>query len=156
MKLPRKIRPGELTFTFILLILSLIAFYEAYQISGFSGLTSGGVLPMLASGVMLVSGIFIVKDALHRRPSARYTLAETAGFLFSPRLLLFATLLALYAAAIPWLGFIAASSGFLFISIAFLWRRGFFWSISVTVIAIAVIYVIFRLAFKVILPLGSL
>ena len=150
-------RPGELAFALALLAFSVAAFYEAHGISGFSGLTTGGVLPMLAAGVMTASAVMILRDALKRRtPEGRESLPEIAAFLLPARLLLFTTLLALYALAIPWIGFIAASGGFLFISIAFLWRRGLVWSAAVSLVAIIAVYVVFRLIFQVVLPTGSL
>jgi len=156
MKSPSKLRPGERIFAVLLLLFSAVAFYEAYQISGFSGLTSGGVLPMLASAVMIISGVFILRDTFRRRASAQYTFTQTAAFLLSPRLILFVALLVLYAALMPWLGFILASAIFMFLAIAFLWRRSLLLSIAVTSVAMVVIYVIFRLVFKVVLPQGSL
>ncbi|MBX2854140.1 MAG: tripartite tricarboxylate transporter TctB family protein [Rhodobacteraceae bacterium] len=156
MKSPPSLRPGELAFALLLLGFSLAAFYEAYQISGFTGLTTGGAMPMTAAAVMIVSGLFIVKDTLARRGGPAPSLRETAAFLVPPRLLIFTALLIAYAAAIPWAGFVAASSGFLLISIMLLWRRGPWWAAGVTLIAMAAIYLIFRLGFQVVLPMGTL
>jgi len=157
MKTPGSLRPGELVFVLVLLAFSLIALREAYAISGLSGLTTGGVLPMLAAAVMTVSGLVILRDVLRRRaPDQRASLSEIAAFLLPARLLAFAALLVLFALAIPWVGFIQASGGFLFLSITFLWRRGVVWSVAVTLVSILAVYVIFRLIFQVVLPTGSL
>ena len=157
MKSPSDHRPGELIFALALLAFSVVAFYEAYGISGFSGLTTGGVLPMLAAGVMTASALMVMRDLLKRRTvEGRASLRDVAAFLLPARLLLFVGLLALYALAIPRIGFIAASGGFLFVSIAFLRRRGLVWSAVVSLVAIIAVYVIFRLIFQVVLPTGSL
>ena len=156
MKPPSTLRPGELTFALLLLGFSLFAFHEAYQISGFSGLTTGGAMPMTAAAIMIVSGLFIVRDALARRGGPSSALRETAAFLIPPRLAAFTALLIAYAAAIPWAGFVIASSGFLLISITLLWRRGPLWAAGVTLLAMMAIYLIFRLGFQVVLPIGTL
>jgi hypothetical protein len=157
MKTPSGLRPGELVFAFVLVAFSLVAFREAYGISGFSGLTTGGVMPMLASGIMVVSGLAILRDVLRRRlQNERASFKAIGAFLLPMRLLLFGALFLLYALAIPWLGFIAASGGFLFLSILYLWRRGVVWSAAISLAAILAVYVLFRLIFQVVLPTGSL
>ena len=156
MKTPNDLRPGELIFALILLVFGLVAFHEAYAISGFSGLTTGGVMPMLASGIMTVSGLAILRDVMRRRLSGgNVSLSAIGAFLLPMRLLLFGALLLLYALAIPRIGFIAASGGFLFLSILYLWRRGFVWSAGISLVAILAVYVLFRLIFQVVLPMGS-
>ena len=157
MKTPSGLRPGELVFAFVLVAFSLVAFREAYAISGLSGLTTGGVLPMLASGIMVVSGLVILRDVLGRRlPGERASLEAIRAFLLPTRLLLFGGLLLLYAIAIPRIGFITASGGFLLLSILYLWRRGIVWSAAISLIAISAVYVLFRMIFQVVLPTGSL
>ncbi|MEM8950642.1 MAG: tripartite tricarboxylate transporter TctB family protein [Pseudomonadota bacterium] len=156
MKTPSGLRPGELIFALMLLAFSLVALREAYAISGFSGLTTGGVLPMLASGIMVVSGLAILRDVLRRcLLGGEVSLSTIGAFLLPMRLLLFGALLLLYALAIPRIGFIAASGGFLFLSILYLWRRGFVWSAGISLVAILAVYVLFRLVFQVVLPMGS-
>ncbi len=153
---PPKLRPGEFAFALVLLALSLIAFHQAYGISGIEGLATAGVMPMLAAVIMITSGVFILCEAFGRRGSPRPSLSEGFAFLFPARVLTFAGILVLYAAAMPWVGFMAASGGFLFVSIAFLWRRHLLWSAAIALISILAVYVIFRLVFQVVLPSGSL
>ena len=157
MKTSGGLRPGELVFALMLLAFSLVALREAYAISGFSGLTTGGVLPMLASGIMTLSGLAILRDVVRRRKSGESApLAAARAFLLPTRLLLFGVLLLLYVLAIPRIGFIMASGGFLFLTIVYLWRRGIVWSAAISLIAILAVYVLFRLIFQVVLPTGSL
>ncbi len=113
-------------------------------------------MPMVASAIMTVSGIAILRDVLRRRaPGGEASFGALRDFLLPTRLLLFSVLLLLYALAIPRIGFMAASGGFLFLSILYLWRRGVVWSIAVSLIAILAVYVLFRLIFQVVLPTGS-
>ncbi|TCP41266.1 tripartite tricarboxylate transporter TctB family protein [Rhodovulum marinum] len=155
MKPPSDLRPGERVFALALLGVSLLAFQQAYGISGFSGLTTGGVIPMLAAGVMVVSGLVILRDALARPRPARPSLRETLRFLVPPQLVLFVALLVAYGAAIPGLGFLPASGVFLFLSIWMLWRRGVLWAAGITALSVTGVYVVFRLVFQVVLPSGT-
>ena len=52
-------RPGEVPFGLVLVVFSATALWQAHAISGFAGLTTAGVFPMLASGTMLVSAVVI-------------------------------------------------------------------------------------------------
>ena len=143
-------------FAVLLAAFSCFAFKEAYAISGFSGLTTGGVLPMIASGIMVVCAAINLIDVLFRRAGAGSGLLETAAFLVPARLGVYVVLLSVYVWAIPVAGFISASGVFLFASILMLWSRGILWAAGVSLIAMLVVYVLFRLAFQVVLPVGTL
>ena len=65
----KKLRPGEKVFSFILIIFSAILFIESYKISGFSGLTTSGAMPMFASTLMFIASIFIFLEKSARAPS---------------------------------------------------------------------------------------
>lgn len=148
------LRPGEQTFALALLLLSGFVFSEAYSISGFKGLTTGGVMPMLAAGVMVASSLTILVRTLSRSTSAE---AQTViNYLFPLRTILFASLVALYAITIPYTGFMLASGIFLFIAIWGLWRKGPLWSLAISIVSMAMIYLLFRMVFQVVLPMGSL
>lgn len=150
-----QLRPGERSFALLLVLVAGFVFSEAYGISGFRGLTTGGVLPMLAAGVMLVSSLFILTGTL--RKSRNKDGAKTLlSYLLPLRVVLFAGLVALYAALIPGLGFLAASGAFLFVAIWLLWRKGAFRAAALSALSILVIYLLFRVVFQVVLPLGSL
>ena len=149
-------RPGELVFTILLVALALFAFHQAYGIAGFSGLTTGGVLPMLASAVMVVSAVAILRDVVRRPAEDAAGPVATVRFLFPAAFIVFAGLMIGYAASIPLLGFMAASAIFVFVSIGFLWRRNLVWTAAITAAAMISVYVIFRLAFQVVLPQGNL
>ena len=53
MDVPRRRVPGELVFVLILLLFSLTALWQSWRISGFTGWSSPGGLPMLAGLVMV-------------------------------------------------------------------------------------------------------
>ena len=112
-------------------------------------------MPMVASGVMVVSGLVILRNAIARRGGARSDEGVIA-YLFPLRLLAFLGLIVAFALAIPWVGFMPAACAFVFIGIVTLWKRGIVPAAAVTVFAMVAIYAVFRLVFKVVLPTGSL
>lgn len=147
--------PGELIFAIILAGFSAIALWQAFQISGFNGLSEPGVFPMLASGTMLISGLFILRDTLKKNKTT-----AVSGLFFEdvlpPRLIVMISLVGLYIALMQWQGFIISSSVFLFSAFMYLWRRGLMISVILTIITVASIYFIFRIVFQVVLPKGAL
>ncbi len=156
MKTPDTVRPGERAFALLLVLFAGYAFREAYGISGFSGLTTGGVMPMLASGVMVVTALVILADTLRAPSGDGGGVRGVVAYLFPLRVVLFTALVGVYVAAIPWVGFLPASAGLLFVAIWALWRRGPVWAAGVSALSIGVIYVLFRVVFQVVLPAGSL
>ncbi len=155
MQTSEQLRPGERSFALLLVLAAGFVFSEAYAISGFRGLTTGGVMPMLAAGVMLVSSLFILADTL-RKPRNASGLRALLVYLLPLRVMLFTGLVAIYAALIPGLGFLAASGVFLFVAIWALWRKGPLKAAALSGFSILAIYLLFRVVFQVVLPLGSL
>ncbi|MDJ0895517.1 MAG: tripartite tricarboxylate transporter TctB family protein [Alphaproteobacteria bacterium] len=152
-------RPGELVFAGLLLAFSAAALWQSYEISGFSGLTTAGVFPMLASGTALAAGLVILLDVFRKRPIEGHAPVVARRFLtevLTGRLVLTVALIAAYVAAMPWFGFLAASGAFLFAAFALLWRRGWITSLALTAVSLAAVYVIFRVVFQVVLPQGTL
>lgn len=151
----RSRRPGELVFVVLLVLVSLWLFWQSVLISGFSGLSTPGVFPMLASGVMVVSALWILRDTARCTP-------DGGGFsrfveqITPLRQGVMLGLVALYVAVMPWLGFVVASGLFLFATISFLWRRNLFLTAGISAVALGVVYLIFRVAFQVVLPRGTL
>lgn len=156
MKTPETLRPGERIFALLLVVFAGYAFWESYGISGFSGLTTGGVMPMLASGVMVVTSLVVLSDTLRRPSRTDGGIANLIAYLFPLRVVLFTLLVILYVAVIPSVGFLAASGGLLFVSVWALWRRGPFWSLAIAVLSVGVIYLLFRVVFSVVLPTGTM
>ena len=151
----KKLRPGEKVFSVILIIFSAILFFESYKISGFSGLTTSGAMPMFASTLMFISSIFIFLETLKKDSKNKFNLLKVTQYLLPKQLIFFVSLVLIYVLAIPYFGFTLSSGTFLIISILNLWNKGFVWSLGVSALSIAVIYFLFRIIFQVILPLGS-
>ena len=151
----KKLRPGEKVFSVILIIFSAILFFESYKISGFSGLTTSGAVPMFASTLMLIASIFIFLETLKKDPKNKFYLLKVTQYLLPKQLIFFVSLVLIYVLAIPYFGFTLSSGTFLIISILNLWNKGILWSLGVSVFSIAVIYFLFRIVFQVILPVGS-
>lgn len=147
-KLPR--RPGELGFALVLTVLGALSLWQAYDISGFEKLSAPGVFPMLASGVMLVSALAIVRE-VQARPTSRAPLSVD---ILPRRLLLMIMLLLAYVLLMPRLGFLAGSGLFLFASLSWLWHRPWWAALGVTLISLLAVHLLFRQLFQVILPQG--
>lgn len=156
MQSPEKLRPGERLFALLLVVFAGFVFSEAYGISGLEGLTTGGVMPMLASGVMVLSSLCILGDTLRTPRDREAGPLGAIVYLFPLPVVVFSGLVAAYAALIPSAGFLVASGGFLFAAIWGLWRKGPIWALLLASGAITAIYVLFRLVFQVVLPIGSL
>ena len=144
-------KPGELTFSIILLAFSITALYFSTQISGVSSISAPGTLPIIASVILLLSSLINTRQI--------WTLPvdpETNFFsLLTPLILLNFLLLGLsYVVLLNWFGFLIASFLYLFTSILYLHRRGWLLAFFVSLNSLAIIYVVFRLIFKVILPEG--
>ncbi|PWV99906.1 tripartite tricarboxylate transporter TctB family protein [Hoeflea marina] len=151
-------RPGELVFAIALVVFSAILLWQAFAISGFSGLSTPGIFPMLATGTMLVSGLAILRDVVRSRPVAggRSPLHGFVADIVPLRLSGMIGLVALYLAAMPWVGFLISSAIFLFLSILFLWRRSLLMTTALTAVSLLAVYLVFRVVFQVVLPAGTL
>lgn len=143
----------------LLLGFAIAAFYQAYLISGFSEIAGPGVFPMLAAATMILSGVAILRATLAKASAggAQVSVAARFGREITPlKLAVVLALIAAYAAAMPGLGFVVSSGGFLFAMIAYLWRRGMVVSLALSAGCLALIYIIFRVLFQVVLPQGTL
>lgn len=147
--------PGALIFALILVVASLILAHQAWSIAGFSSLSSAGVFPMLATGTMLVSGVIVAIQTARQKPAAEPGGRKTfLAEVIAPRILLFAALIIAYMLLLQPLGFVLSSFLFTFAGIAYLWRGGLLRTLLTSVVAVAVIYVLFRYVFVVVLPKG--
>lgn len=152
-------RPGELVFALILVVFSVAAFWQAYQISGFAGKTTPGVFPMLASGTLVVSGLLILLSAAKAPPPDAGSSSVVKRFfseVFSLHHMVLIGLVLGYLFLMPLLGFVASSGIFLVIAFQFLWRKNVLVTLLLTAVSLATIYVIFREVFQVVLPQGTL
>lgn len=157
MSQPSTRQPGELAFSLAVLIFSLFAGWQAWRIAGFSSLSSAGVFPMIATFTMIVSGIVVVAEAARARPAACGNAAARFFAEVTPlRLVIFALMIVGYMLALEPAGFLVSSFAFLFAGMAYLYRRSILLSLAVSAVSLAVIYVVFRHVFSVVLPAGRL
>jgi putative tricarboxylic transport membrane protein len=141
-------RAGEDFFGLIFLVVAVVLLWQAYLIAGFEALSSPGAFPLAAAAVMVLAALIVVIGNA-RRPRG----ADHEPIL--PRTIaLFTGLVVVYAVALDPLGFLPASLLFLIVGTKLLYRRGWGATILISVLSLAVVYVIFRLVFQVVLPEG--
>ncbi|KGJ02861.1 Tripartite tricarboxylate transporter TctB family protein [Paracoccus halophilus] len=144
-------RPGELIFNLFLFLFSLFLFWSAYGISGFEALSSPGAVPMATSATMIYSAGAILWEVFRKPQGSAETLT---GNIVPQSIVVTIVMVALYALLLQPLGFIPTSILFLMVMIRYLSRRGWGFCIGVSVGTVALIYLIFRLIFTVLMPQG--
>jgi hypothetical protein len=113
---------------------------------------------MAAGAVMVMSAVAVIVRT-HRRPAPEPGSAGFAAFrrqILPNEILVFAGILLGYTIALDALGFVAASFLFLVVSILYLQRSGVIRAILISAGSIAIIYLLFRVIFTVVLPRGWL
>lgn len=146
-------RPGELAFNVILLCFSLYMGWQAYQISGFSALSSAGAFPMAMTAIMAAaSGITLWHSA--RLAPAVGGFSAFRKEVLPPAILVFALFILGYSLVLKSLGFVLASFMFLLVSFWFLERGRFKRAVVLAIVSIIGVYIVFRLVFQVVLPEG--
>lgn len=148
----QKIRhPGERLFCFSLIVLSIFLFWQAYNVAGFTSLSSPGAIPLATSAVMIISSCIIFGQCLKAKP-----LNEERFFYhcLPPIVSIMMGLILIYAVMLESIGFLISSLVFLFIGLQFLYRQSAIKSLVISVVALIIIYCIFRLVFQVVLPEG--
>ncbi|MER5173622.1 tripartite tricarboxylate transporter TctB family protein [Thioclava kandeliae] len=144
-------RPGERIFTAILVLFSGALLWNAYGIAGFDSLSSAGAVPMATAAVMLVSALVIGWKTARLPKTETETLT---GDILPPLVLVLAVFLVLYGIVLEPLGFLPTSALFLIAAIKLLSRRGWGFTLAVSLGTLAVIYLVFRIVFTVLMPAG--
>ena len=144
-------RPGELIFNLFLVLGSLYLLWSAYGISGFESLSAPGAIPMVTTAVMLICTGLIFLETLRKGK----TTAETVKRDILPMPVI-VTILAItaYALLLRPLGFLPTSFVFLTGLICYLTRYSLLRSVLLSVAIVAVIYLLFRIVFTVLMPPG--
>jgi len=144
-------RPGELAFGGLMLAGSLGLLWSAYGISGFEALSGPGTVPMAVTAVMAASAaVTFLRDL--RLPKVR---GETVARDILPRVVLaFAAMLLAYGVLLKPLGFLPTSALFLVAAIKLLGRRSWAWTLGISLGSLAVIWIVFRIVFTVLMPAG--
>lgn len=149
-------RPGEAVFAVILLVVSLALLHQAYGISGFSGLSTAGIFPMLATATMAGAMVAVLWTLRKARAApdegTEGWLARFSHHILPTTIIVFLALIVAYLLALERVGFLISSLVFLFLSIWYLYRRNPLLIAAISAGALAIIYVIFRYVFSVLLP----
>ncbi|QJQ94177.1 MULTISPECIES: tripartite tricarboxylate transporter TctB family protein [Halomonadaceae] len=152
-----RVQAGEKLFDWLLCLFSIGVLIEAYRIDGAFRLNSGGSFPTGLALIMLAaSAVILVSHRRKRRdPEITSFTQETKVFLkehFKPHIVVFSLVSMAYLAAINWFSFFVST--FIFLAVLFIYYRGgkILSSLVITGVAIAVIYVLFTMVFRVYLP----
>ncbi|MDP5307375.1 tripartite tricarboxylate transporter TctB family protein [Paracoccus spongiarum] len=142
---------GEIAFNGGMFVLSLVLLVAAYAISGFESLSSPGALPMAVALAMVVSSGLILLDNVRnsRRDGTRFI-----RDILPPAVIVMMLFVAGYAVLLVPLGFLPTSLLFLALSIIYLRRGGIAYALTVSLVALLLVYVVFRLVFTVLMPAG--
>ncbi|AZQ67978.1 tripartite tricarboxylate transporter TctB family protein [Silicimonas algicola] len=148
---PTHRRPGEMVFGLFLLGASLVLMWSAYGISGFKALSAPGTVPMATTAVMVVTAALVV---LRTRRLPLDTTETVAKDILPGVVILVAALLVGYGLLLRPLGFLPTSALFLIVAIKALSRRGWGWTLGVSLGSLLVVWLIFRIVFSVLMPAG--
>lgn len=152
--LPNKRRPGETVFAVLLLIASAFLLWSAFGIENPFGpheLSSPRSIPVAATFAMLISAALIV----FKTAKLPLDLTETvAKDILPPVVIIFAVFLIAYGILLRPLGFLPTSALFLIAAIKILAKRGWVWTLTVSLGSLVVIWLIFRIVFSVLMPAG--
>lgn len=149
-----KRRPGELIFAAFLLSASLFLLWSAYGIEnpfGPNGLSSPRSIPMATTFAMVLSAAIILFKTTRLQLDRTETIVKD---ILPPVVLVFAVFLVLYGVALTTLGFLPTSALFLIAAVKILAKRGWVWTLTVSLGSLIVIWLIFRIVFSVLMPAG--
>lgn len=149
MKQPR--RPGELVFNAAMVLGSLYLLWSAYGISGFEALSAPGAVPIVTTATMLVCGALILRETL-AKPAVTGEKLERDILPLSVVVTIAA--IAVFALVLKPLGFLPTSLLFLTVMIRYLAGGSLVRAMLLAVLIVAVIYLVFRIVFTVLMPPG--
>ena len=161
MQTPRRARrPGEFVFILLLLAASAFLLWASVGISVLSSFTSAGAFPMAAAAVMLVCGVIMAVQARRQSPEAPAEGERPAAHFrrrVLPTIVVWMLLaLVVYMLSMESVGFVPASYLFLVVAMRLLGERRWLVNLGISAVALVAIYLVFQLAFTVVLPTGSL
>ncbi len=155
---PKKRLPGELTFTALLLLGSLFLLFQSYGISGFESITSAGMFPMLSALVMVITGVWVLRQTLRaklERTSGERLLQQFVRQISPAVFVGFTLAVFAFMLLLPRLGFIASAYIFLVMAMRLLGSLRWGFNLMLSALALAVVYLVFQTAFSVVLPKGT-
>lgn len=148
---PPKIRkPGEIGFALIGIVFGVLGYYFALDMTS-DTYSSPSVFPKLSSLVIIACGLVtLVKTVKRQPPPAGETVA---GYLLPRDVVVVLLMLSAYCVALPKLHFIPSSYAFMVFGMIYLHRgKQIVQSCVYSAIALAVLVLVFRYLFLVILP----
>ena len=147
-------RPGELLFAAVMVAASGYLVWTAWGIEnpfGPNGLSSPRSIPLASTAVMVIAALLVLAN------TARLPLDRTESIrrdILPVTVILFAAFLVLYGILLRPLGFLPTSGLFLVVAIKLLARRGWAWTLSISLFSLFVIWLIFRIVFTVLMSSG--
>ena len=144
-------RPGETLFAILFVALSAVLLWQAYGISGFDALSGPGTVPMATTAVMVLTAGLVLAQTLRRPLDPGETVRQD---ILPAAVLLVAAMIGAYAALLVPLGFLPTSALFLIAAVKLLGRRGWAFTLAVSLGSLLIVYLVFRIVFTVLMPAG--
>jgi hypothetical protein len=144
-------RPGEVLFNLAMVAGSLVLLWSAYGISGFEALSAPGSVPMATTFIMVICAGMILRESLAK--TANTTGRVSRDILPMPIIITIVSITG-YAFLLKPLGFLPTSFLFLTALIAYLKKSSLIWSATASLGVVILIYLVFRIIFKVLMPEG--
>ncbi len=142
---------GELAFNAAMFVCSIVLLWSSYRISGFESLSSPGALPMAVALVMMISSGLILLNCWRRAKRDRTRFMQD---ILPPAVIVMMLFITGYALLLTSLGFLPTSLIFLILSVLYLRRGGLIFAVGVSLLALVLVYIVFRLVFSVLMPAG--
>jgi hypothetical protein len=130
-----------------MVLLGAFVTWQASGIGTFDSPSAAGAFPLAAGLAMTGAALTAAVGATRRR-------AAGTGAVLPRDVAAIGALVLGYMAVLEALGFVPASLGFLFLAIAWLQRGGWLRAALVAAGAVGLVWVVFRLVFRVVLPSG--
>ena len=152
--------PGETLFAILMLLFGLTMVWLSYRISGLSGWSTAGAVPLGTSLVLALAALRILfstlkRPAVHSQPGDPIWHRFYAA-IFPLRHILFTGVIILYMLTLESLGFLLSSFIYLTLSSLVLGERRYVRMVLVNVLTLAGVYLVFQTAFSVVLPVGPI
>lgn len=144
-------KPGETAFAMLATMVGILGYYFAMGMTS-ENLSSPSVFPKIASVIIVLCGIICIYRSCKKEAPEEGT-PNVFHYLLPKDVLVILILLLIYCLVLPKLHFIISSYAFIAIGMIYLHRGTYIWqSLAISAGAIALLVVIFRYVFLVILP----
>ena len=150
---------GELTFMVLLVLVSVFLLWVSYGISSFESLAAPGSFPVVCAATMLITALISTVKTARAKLNLENGESWAQQFVrkVTPlQLVAFTVLIFLYMLGMEYIGFLLASYIFLAASMYLLGSRRVGLNLVISLVVLAAIFIVFRSAFSVVLPAGSL